>query len=161
MPTLRSLAAASPLLAAFVLAIAASTPSPASAAVDSLAIAVSASTNTPAYRVEVSADGHAHWDAQKLQGRGINVCNKEHGDVDLDKTLVKTLFADVAAASPLAQLKFDTCAKPASFRTSTRLEHGADVASDIEPSCQQSDPRAQALDRDASAVLGIIRAKCQ
>ncbi len=119
----------------------------------------SASTNTPGIVIIVRADGMAHWKTSTFpDGHGVRMCRSDEGEVPLGATgtaLLQHIPSDVR----LAALPVASCAKPASFRTTTTLDHFDDTSGDL--SCPASDPRTAALARDVDAVKRAVLAACR
>lgn len=122
-------------------------------------ITVTASTNTPGITISVREDGVAHWKDTPLEhGYGVPNCRVTEGEVSLGSN-AQTLFHDIPSDVHLADLPVQTCAKPASFRTTTTLDLSGDKSGDL--SCEATDPRTAALVRDVEAVRRAVRAACQ
>jgi hypothetical protein len=136
-----------------------SPPAAAGALANFATIRESPSTNTPGVVIFVRADGIAHWDTgEKDSGRGIRLCRQDHGEVTLG-TAATNLLNHIPSDVRLADLPVETCAKPASFRTKTTLDHFGDTSGDL--SCIPSDPRTAALARQVMDVKRAVLAACR
>ncbi len=71
--------------------------------------------------------------------------------VKLTKELCDRILQDVEAAGPLNELPARHCMKSVSFGKSIFIEYKGVRTPDL--SCQQSDPRAAALKKDATEIL--------
>jgi hypothetical protein len=111
-----------------------------------VAIIDSGSTNIPGVNVT-------------LQNSGPKAMVERRGgakqQISLAKGMCERLLEDLKAAGPLNELPAKHCAKSVSFGTSLFIEYKGVRSPDL--SCQQSDPRAAALKKDASEIMGAAR----
>jgi hypothetical protein len=101
----------------------------------------SGSTNTAGYALRVRADGTG----TLLQGETSR-------PVQLSRTLVDRLFADLRAAGPLDVLPHRFCMKSASFGTTTTVAYRGKRSPDL--SCPGGSAAGYALAQDARALAG-------
>jgi hypothetical protein len=77
----------------------------------------------------------------------------------LPKALVKAIYDDVKAASPLSSLPPQRCMKSASFGTRLTVRNGNDISPDL--SCGDGgaggDAKMRALIRDTNAIVQSFR----
>ena len=107
----------------------------------------SGSTNTFGYSIDVPRTG----DASYTQGDQTG-----HGPIPAE--VVKKFYADIDAASPLANLPRGHCMRSASFGTRTRITVGNDQSPDVD--CAGND-LAAALRDDAKAIAAALGIKNQ
>ncbi len=75
--------------------------------------------------------------------------------ITMTKEMCDRFLSDLKAAEPLNVLPVRHCAKSVSFGTSIYVEQNGVRSPDL--SCQQIDPRADALKKDASEMLKIAK----
>jgi hypothetical protein len=71
------------------------------------------------------------------------------------KDMCQRLLVDLKAAGPLNQLPAAHCMKSVSFGTSLFIESDGLRSPDL--NCPQTDPRADALKKDASDILALFK----
>lgn len=121
----------------------------------------SGSTNIAGFQIVVHKSGKAEY-ASKPRRAVLNREDKSGSPGTVRKTISKSLaramYADVAAARPLASLPPRHCMKSASFGTRLTVGFGDDVSPDL--SCgDDGSPKMQALIRDTNAIVKIFRSQ--
>ena len=102
----------------------------------------SGSTNVPGMRMTIE------------QSSGRAIVERKDGskqNVKLAKEICDRILQDVEAAGPLNELPVRHCMKSVSFGKSIFIEYKGVRTPDL--SCQQADPRAAALKKDAVEIL--------
>jgi hypothetical protein len=102
----------------------------------------SGSTNVPGMKVTIEGSGQ-HAMVERKDG------SKQK--IKLTKEICERVVQDVEAAGPLNELPVRHCMKSASFGKSIFIEYKGVRTPDL--SCQQADPRAAALKKDAEEIL--------
>lgn len=116
------------------------------AASSQISIIDSGSTNRPGLTVTVDQSGNAT----------VAPRNAKAQTTTLNSELCGQLMRHVKAAGTLSELPKQHCAKSVSFGSSLYVEFNGDRSPDI--SCSpQSDPRADALQKDANNILDAVR----
>jgi hypothetical protein len=122
----------------------------------SVLIANSGSTNTPGFQIVVEQSGKAEYTVHPRRRRGGGPGTPETISKKIPLSLVKSLYADVNAARPLASLPAQHCAKSVSFGTRLTIQFGDDESPDL--SCGDGgNTSMQALIRDAAAIIKLFQ----
>jgi hypothetical protein len=104
------------------------------------------STNVPGMTITLENSGtHAMVEHRDGSKQSLN----------LTKEMCDRLLADLKAAGPLNELPVRHCMKSASFGSSLFIEHAGARSPDL--SCLQTDPRSEALKKDAAEMLAIAK----
>ncbi|HUK91169.1 MAG TPA: hypothetical protein VLZ81_12260 [Blastocatellia bacterium] len=115
----------------------------------------SGSTNAPGYQISVDESGHVKYTPGKRRN-AVGFQEPEHEiEAVIAPEMVKRFFADIDRAGPLSKLPAGHCMKSASFGTVTFVKMGGEQSPDI--SCPDSDPRIEALYKDAQAIRDAIK----
>jgi hypothetical protein len=124
--------------------LAAATPSAVPTSSSQVAVIVTTrSTNTPGYRIALSPDGGAEVTRQG----GLST------RVQVDLSLTKRFYADLARAGALDALPVGHCMKSASFGTATWINYRGANSPDLQ--CAQNDIE-RVLEFDARAIAGAV-----
>jgi hypothetical protein len=122
----------------------------------SVIIANSGSNNTPGFQIVVEQSGKAEYTMHLRRRRGGAPETPETISKTIPPPLVKSLYADVNAARPLATLPAQHCAKSVSFGTRLTILFGDDESPDF--SCGDGDnTNMRALIRDAAAIIKLFQ----
>jgi hypothetical protein len=120
----------------------------------SITIVKSGSTNTAGFQIVVQKNGDAEYTTQAR--RMVLQRTPAKLQQTIPKELADRLFADVAAARPLASLPARLCAKSASFGTRLKIEIGDEESPDL--SCGDGgNTKLHALIEDANKIVKIFQ----
>jgi hypothetical protein len=106
----------------------------------------SGSTNFPGMKMTIEQSG---------PGALVELKDGSKQRVKLTKELCDRILEDLQAAGPLNELPVRRCMKSASFGKSIFIEYKGVRTPDL--SCQQPDPRALALKKDATEILSAAQ----
>jgi hypothetical protein len=106
----------------------------------------SGSTNVPGMKMTIEQPG---------PGALVELKDGSKQRVKLTKEICDRVIQDLQAAGPLNELPVGRCMKSASFGKSIFIEYKGVRTADL--SCQQPDPRALALKKDATEILNAAQ----